>query len=105
MVYPPGYDPAGMQAPPPTGPAAHSSGDAPGSAPTVPYVPISPNDPWVGFMRKMFPNASEGDILQYAGAFKNNMNQMFQTTIKQMNDYHEAQVQIRKELNPEEAGS
>lgn len=95
MVTPPG---AG-------GPAAHSSADRPGSKPTVPYIPISPSDPWVGFLRKMFPNVPEGDILQYAGAFKNNMSKMIQTEIQREQDSWKREMDLEKQINPELSGS
>lgn len=93
----------------PPGAAGGSSG-ASGSGQTPPSgygpdelppigKPLSPNDPWVKMMEKMFPKANDYDLRAYAGQFRDNMCKMLQSAINRMTQKsHEAAMEMKRAI-------
>ncbi len=95
MTTPPGAaGPGGTsgsgQPPPP--------GFGPGELPPM-GKPLSPNDPWVKMMEKMFPDTSPYEVQMYAAQFRDNMLKMLQSAINRMTQKsHEAAMKMKRAI-------
>ncbi|MBS0614955.1 MAG: hypothetical protein JSR58_00190 [Verrucomicrobia bacterium] len=79
-----------------------SSGYGPGEMPPI-GKPLSPNDPWVKMMEKMFPKANTYDLQVYAGQFRDNMCKMLQSEINRMTQKsHEAAMKMKRAIEGNE---
>ncbi len=60
----------------------------------APGKPLAPGDPWVKNLASLFPNAPLGELMKYAGAFRDNMFQAMNSQISR--DLKKAREAARK---------
>lgn len=69
-----------------------SPGEAAGALPSGP--PLAADDPWVKGLATLFPNAPLGELMMYAGKFRENMFQALNSEISR--DLKKARETARK---------